>query len=32
MTKRKYLLYLEDILLAMDKIAQYTENMSQEEF
>ena len=32
MTKRGYLLYLEDILLAMDKIGQYTKNMSQEEF
>ena len=32
MTRRGYLLYLEDILLAMDKIEQYTKNMNQDEF
>lgn len=32
MTRRGYLLFLEDILLSMDKIEKYTNNMSQEEF
>jgi uncharacterized protein with HEPN domain len=32
MTRRGYLLFLEDILLAMDKIEKYTNNISQEEF
>jgi uncharacterized protein with HEPN domain len=32
MTKRGYLLFLEDMILAMEKIEKYTENLSQQEF
>ena len=32
MTKRGHLLFLEDILLAMDKIEKYINNMSQQDF
>ena len=32
MIKRGHLLFLEDILLAMDKIEKYINNMSQQDF